>query len=401
MHRPIRTRYAGLLVPTVLIAGFALLIQGCEQQTGIFADIERETEIANRNLSKTAGVSGVAKLEDSYYANLGSIWKLTLTDDGSADGEWTQTKFPEGLSGSTVLGMAVVHEATDGPRLYASFSDSSPDSSGEPAGLYYRDADDDSWKMVQDGYSGPVTKLFAFDTDDNDQNDQLVALSPEDGSSNVFSLVFDPEGPGSTKSIAVNTVIDAAYLSGDGEYWFLSKSYLYRGTGAGDMARVDLSSAVSEEFADVSGFAGIYSRNDDIYVATQSGDVHRRIGGSWKDKVTLPGDPTPTPADLTVVAELGQSDAEGTLFVAARINESNTGGGYFTASPAGTVTPSRPDADDSYASADLSEAEVLGFHVFEQSFSGTDGRLLFARTANSGLWSKEITAEGPQDWRWE
>ena len=399
MHRPIRTRYAGLLVPTVLLAGFALLIQGCEQQTGIFADIERETEIANRNLSKTAGVSGVAKLGDSYYANLGSIWKLTLTDGDSTNGEWTPTDLPEGLSESTVLGMAVVHEATDEPRLYASFSDSS----GEPSGLYHRDADNDSWTNVEKegGYSGPVTTLFAFDTDDNDQNDQLVALSPEDGSSNVFSLVFDPEGPGSTKSITVNAVIDAAYLSGDNEYWFLSKNYLYRGTGAGDVVRVDLSSAFNEEFADVSGFAGIYSRDGDIYVATQSGDVHRRINGSWKDKVTLPGDPTPTPADLTVVTELGQSGADGTLYVAARSNESTTGGGYFTASPAGTVTPSRPDADDSYTSADLSEAEILGFHVFDQSFSGTDGRFLFARTANSGLWSKEITAEGPQDWRWE
>ncbi len=133
-------------------------------------------------------------------------------------------------------------------------------------------------------------------------------------------------------------------------------------------------------------------------MTNRAGVLYRRLdGASWTSQTVTENAPLGDPVLLPAIGS-----GERQLYIPALTNDDNEVGGYFVMSRNGD-TVSRPD-DPSYVSAELSDAAVTGFQLFS---AGSGAYELFARTADTGLWSRSVDTGADSDasalsnWRWE
>jgi hypothetical protein len=405
MHTPTRGRraqfrgLARLGIALVAIAGLSLLT-ACEQpNSGIFAGIEREREIENRNLPDNAAANGVARAGDSYFASMGDLYRLPPDSDSSTS-DWQPVPQPTG--DSTWLSLSV---AAQDNTLYVAYQTVAGEAAGVYAYTYDGAAENGKWtwseEAVYEGTAGPVQRFFSFDTDGDGVTDSVVSLeSVQDGTAQDYRLVFDVFGSPTATDNPVNRIIDAAYDTEDDQYWFVSSSYLYVGADAATVARQtsDDLSARSETLTGAAKWAGIEANGGQIFLTTQSGSLIIRDfsedTATWRDGAISVTDAAPL-SDVGYIPAAG--DAQ--IFIGVKTSKEGDGSGYYTM-PIDGDTPTRPsNTDPSYESAELSEADIVEFQLFPEE---EDALFIVARTADRGMWSRTLSSQGTfTDWRWE
>lgn len=405
MSRITRISRLHYLVLTVAVAAAALLVLGCDHETGIFASLERETEITNRNLRDSTSVAGVARAGDTYFAALGSVYAVS----GPLEGDPTTTWQPLESPGGAEAGWIALSVAGMGDTLYTAFKDAA----GAYQGVYtYTPGADAPWSSdpIDDG---KIAQLFAFDTDADGAGDTLLGIEEVTGEGvapQTYQVVFDltggsptVAGPDADSPLRLNAVLDAAYSEGDpqatdDEYWILTQDTLYIGADPTSLTAQDLTGDL-EGLAEAPPFAAVHADGEDLFVTNRAGVLYRRLAGdsSWTSHEVSGGAPLGDPVLLPAIGS-----AERQLYIPALTNDDNEVGGYFVMTRSGE-TASRPD-DPSYVSAELSNAAVTGFQLFSE---GNGAYELFARTADTGLWSRSIVTSPDSDelglstWRWE
>ncbi|MFW5728291.1 MAG: hypothetical protein ACOCYG_01400 [Spirochaetota bacterium] len=403
-------RLRRIALPVLVAAAAALLLVGCDHQTGIFASLERESEILNRNLPDNVSVAGVARAGEHYFAAVGSVWVVSGSLE-EAETNWKRVDPPGGDdAGWIALSLAGMEDT-----LYAAFQDA--DATYRGVYSYTADTDDGEWSD-DPVYDGDVAELFAFDTDEDGVHDTLVGVrgvTGEDVAPQSYEVVFDltgsPTVAGSDPEndpLRLNAVVDATYHADDGEYWIITRDDLYKGPDPSTLAKQELTGNLEdlEGLEAAPPFAGLHYDEGDLFVTTRDGDLYRRLAGggdTWEKVEITESGPLGKPVALP-----GVGDAEPQLYIPALTTDDNGGGGYFVMAPDGE-SASRPTDDPSYVSAEISTAAVTAFHLFPRTTEGPYE--LFALTADTGLWSRTVDPDMDPDtddgsglsnvWRWE
>lgn len=397
MHTSTRTLLRRSAPGLLMTLAVALFLAGCEQPTnGIFASIQAEEKIENLGLPDDVAVGGVAILDGSYYAGVKSLFTRPVVPTEGSTADWSQVENTPGE------GWTVISLAADGSNLYVSFSDDA----GTFQGVYSYDGEDWSTEPVDQLAEGSTAiRLLGLDGNGDYLDEEIVLLEEEPQSEGQprYRLVFDPFGS-PAESGYVSRIIDGVKLSG-GEYWFISKDYFYRGTGAASVA------TTREDPADVSGdisgageLAGITrDGSDNIYLSAVAGRVYRRLSGQWDSGSVTDAAPL---RNLTFIPAPGSREAE--IYVGVGRTD-DAGGGYFSSpATADALDFGRPADDPSYVSGEISAADVSGFAVFAESslVSEADSAYgIFALTADYGLWRRALAESGGtaslESWAWQ
>lgn len=376
-------------------AALALVLSACaEGPVGIFASIAAETDINKHATKEFRGTSPsfVAKLDDTYYAGIGGLWKR-----GVAETSWTKQSTAFLGSGN----FSAVSGAVNGGALFILYVEADNNSRG----VYkFESGTWDSTPISITGISPseqPTSLLQAetgalflvTSTQAKDSDGKITTTSSLyrfDGTNFVKETgAQNKPAPGVFNAIAIN----------ESTCYFSAGTHVYAGTSGS----ISLITGESNQPSDVN-FGGVSIVGTNPVFMGRDGKLYRREGTNWTNSIQYSSfNGRPFSFSIPVVVDDGVNS---TLLVPSRAYEKDTGLGYlefdassFTASTAPNSSYGRVSTLNNYFIT-LDGKSVKQILAFDENGDATHERL-FALTDGDGLWSNQWQGSSWSGWRRE
>ncbi len=349
-----------------------LIFIGCDREEfGIFYSLENEQPTIQSNLRKEVSVTGIVFEDNTYFAAAGNVFRRATDED-----EWSPVNYPSGFENTLTLDLVDVNGIT-----YAAFSSLE----SESVGLFPLNTEELTWG--ENLYSdNPVTAMFSI-------NDILFITVESE--SNYSLLQYDGSQFISTSATDTLALIDGAYSTTSGEYWFITPGTILKGADPASLTGIGPPEVTLEDgtVKQASNFSGIFSDNQgDIYIATLEGYILKYTVAEdrWDNSPLLRDDTKQKKLiQFTDFESVPHAEENGIIVVGTK------GKGYYEI-PQGNISEPVEPSGNAYYSIQLSEVTIQSFSFFGTADTGT----LFALTIGNGLWRTDYSSNDPV-WFWE
>lgn len=345
----------------IVLLVMVTFLSGCPEG-GIYYTLENETKTTDNTLRNDIPIHGIAKLGSGYSIAAGNVWKGTLTPSPVTWDTATPITPPVGGALCTAL-------VAFGADLYGGFITQS-----DTVGLH------------KAAGPSPTTFVGGQITDVGIKDRQVVLLAIVKsltvaelvvstaivgGSPYNYDLLLSTDGAAYSSLLAATSTkpfTGVAYTSASGNYWAVSGSSLYSGTGVGNL--VPVASPTDATSSEV--LTSVFSDDEisRLFVTSNLGYVYcsSNAGGTWTRNETAVkvGDTVVT--FLTVAGGSGKS----------KMLVGSDGYGYYVLDTAASPPTLTRFSESTIA---LYTASVRRFLI--------DGSRLFACTNSKGLWRNE------------
>ena len=407
---------SALKLLSVALMAVVLVVSCSQNPVGIFASVARERRIIDdRELANDLSVGAMTRVGSRYFMASGLLRWREAADPDLVNGEvseWSVIDSP----GANYITTSVIEFLG---KIYASFVSQS----GVPSGVYVIDTPAAATPELlstpvfgsADTAVQSVGKLFVVD--DNGTPTLLVAVRTEaegveyalyastNGSS--FSLVTGTDGVGASWTDAAS--------DGTGILYINAASVLIDPDGIQDTTLTPQAAGVAPgttapgKTGSAAWRGAHYDGSSTLWLSDSSGFLYSStsFGGTWVRNASAyryEGDPDQDPIGFTDFATVSNTVSDVTVVGTQAL-------GYYVLGTDASTAPASPAvAGSNYRESDLSSVAVNTFFVDTNLQSDypvptaagdpyelLDGYLLFAGTANGGLW-RALFHSDPTQW---
>lgn len=371
-------------------AALALILGSCaEGPVGIFASVAAETDINKHATKEFKGTSPsfVAKLDDTYYAGIGGLYRRTT-------GATRWEKVDTSAAGSSRY--VATSGVSDGSTLYVTFAN--PDTK-IVIGVFSFDGSD--WVQVDSGFPGEKIRHVLMA--DNGQLFAVTAIETLDNGvvTKTEHAVYRYNGTFQlSNSGSIDIGLPNAVARVGTDYWFSAGSSTLGGPIA-TLAKETRSVQIGGVFADTTG----------LFFTGRNGRIYELDGTDWiasAEYENFNGRPYSFSIPVVVKTPIGSP----TLLVPSRAYPQGTvrdqGLGYLEFDAASFDTDKSPIAEKQRRISTLNNyfitldgKSVKQILAFDEDGTTTDHERLFALTDGDGLWSNQWLNGAWTGWRRE